>query len=114
MTNFSSPRSSDKFFIQPSPKDSSSVSPEISHHFLLSQMKHFPLLMTDSHIYTKERDEDENLIAFLDKVKKEVRVEESLDKVFTGRFLIQYDGERNEDLGALVMGQRRKGSQLVE
>ena len=27
------------------------------------KMKHFPLLMTDSHIYTKEKDEDENLIA---------------------------------------------------
>lgn len=27
------------------------------------KIKHFPLLMTDSHIYTKEKDEDENLMA---------------------------------------------------
>ncbi len=47
--------------------------------------------------------EDEDLQALIAKARKELLVEESMSEAYTGRFLLQYDGGRDEAIGQKVL-----------
>lgn len=48
--------------------------------------------------------EDEELKKMIAKAKREATVESKMEKTFTGRFLINYDGKRDEEMGNIVAG----------
>lgn len=46
--------------------------------------------------------DDENLEEILSKAKRESRIESGMEKNYTGRFLIRFDGKKNDRIGKLV------------
>lgn len=46
--------------------------------------------------------EDKELQTMIAKVRKELLVEETMSEAYTGRFLLQYDGDRDESMGKRV------------
>ncbi len=49
------------------------------------------------------KNDDHEVEELLAKAKKEMTVEERLDQVYTGKFVLQYDGERDEEVGETVL-----------
>ena len=47
--------------------------------------------------------EDHKVKALLSKVQKDFSIEKNMDKAYSGRFVLQYDGERDEKIGQIVL-----------
>lgn len=47
--------------------------------------------------------EDKELARLIAKARREARVEQKMTTAYTGRFLVQYDGERDEAIGRIVV-----------
>ena len=47
--------------------------------------------------------EDQKVKTLLSKAQKDFSVEKNMDKAYSGRFVIQYDGERDEKIGQMVL-----------